>query len=93
MLFFLASFLPKTISFFLVPLYTNCLSTTEYGTADLLINTVSLCVPILTLVVQDAVMKFALDNQHDKRNVFTVGVRVTFGGFVILCWLFYIKDV
>ena len=85
MLFFLASFLPKTISFFLVPLYTNCLSTTEYGTADLLINTVSLCVPILTLVVQDAVMKFALDNQHDKRNVFTVGVRVTFGGFVILC--------
>ena len=28
-LFFLASFLPKTISFFLVPLYTNCLSTTE----------------------------------------------------------------
>ena len=64
---FLASFLPKTISFFLVPLYTNCLSTTEYGTADLLINTVSLCVPILTLVVQDAVMKFTLDNQHDKK--------------------------
>lgn len=84
LLFFLASFLPKTISFFLVPLYTNCLSTTEYGTADLLINTVSLCVPILTLVVQDAVMKFALDNQHDKKNVFTVGLKITGIGFIII---------
>lgn len=84
LLFFLASFLPKTISFFLVPLYTNCLSTTEYGTADLLINTVSLCVPILTLVVQDAVMKFALDNQHDKKNVFTVGLKITGIGFLIM---------
>ncbi|WP_368213500.1 lipopolysaccharide biosynthesis protein [Blautia sp. RTP21359st1_E11_RTP21359_211015] len=83
-LFFLASFLPKTISFFLVPLYTNCLSTTEYGTADLLINTVSLCVPILTLVVQDAVMKFTLDNQHDKKIVFTVGIKITCIGFLIL---------
>lgn len=84
MLFFLASFLPKTISFFLVPLYTSCLTTTEYGTADLLINTVSLCVPILTLVVQDAVMKFALDNQYDKKAVFTVGLKVTSIGFVLL---------
>ena len=83
-LFFLASFLPKTISFFLVPLYTNCLSTTEYGTADLLINTVSLCVPILTLVVQDAVMKYTLDNQHDKKIVFTVGIKITCIGFLIL---------
>ena len=38
----------------------------------------------LTLVVQDAVMKFTLDNQHDKKIVFTVGIKITCIGFLIL---------
>ena len=55
-LFFLASFIPKTISFFMVPLYTECLSTLEYGTIDLITTTVQLLLPILTLQVHTRIM-------------------------------------
>lgn len=57
----LSSFATKLLSFFLVPLYTNILTTTEYGTYDLFNTTVGVLLPILTLNVQDAVMRFAMD--------------------------------
>ena len=37
----IGSFSTKLLSFFLVPLYTNCLSTAEYGISDLLTTTVN----------------------------------------------------
>ena len=82
-LFFLASFLPKTISFFLVPLYTNCLSTAEYGTIDLIAATVQLLLPVFTLQVQDAVLRFAMEKGQDPKEVFSSGLRITLVGFGI----------
>ena len=60
-LFTINSFGSKIISFLLVPLYTYVLSTSDYGTADLVTSTVSLLVPVLTLNVQDAVLRFSLE--------------------------------
>lgn len=82
-LFLLASFLPKTISFFLVPLYTNCLSTAEYGTIDLITATVQLLLPVFTLQVQDAVLRFAMEKGQDPKAVFSVGLRITLVGFCV----------
>lgn len=83
-LFFLASFLPKTISFFMVPLYTQCLSTEEYGIIDLLITTAQLLLPVLTLQVQDAVLRFTMDRGNPPEEVFSLGLRIVLGGFVIV---------
>lgn len=79
-LFFLASFIPKTISFFMVPLYTYCLTTTDYGTADLLTNTVQLLVPILTLQIQDSVLRYSMDEDYSPDSVFSIGIRITLRG-------------
>ena len=38
-IFAIGSIATKLISFFLVPLYTNALTTEQYGTADLVIKT------------------------------------------------------
>ena len=81
-LFFLANFVPKTISFFMVPLYTYCLTTTDYGTADLLTNTVQLLVPILTLQIQDSVLRYSMDENCNPDSVFTIGIRTTLRGGV-----------
>lgn len=81
-LFFLASFIPKTISFFMVPLYTYCLTTTDYGAADLLTNTVQLLVPILTLQIQDSVLRYSMDAHCNPDSVFTIGIRTTLRGGV-----------
>lgn len=83
-LFFLASFIPKTISFFLVPLYTNCLSTQEYGTIDLLTTTVQLLLPVLTLQVQDAVLRFTLDGNRELGQVYSAGLRIAMAGCCVL---------
>lgn len=84
-LFFIASFIPKTISFFLVPLYTRCLSTADYGTVDLLVNTVQLVMPFLTIQIQDAVLRFSMDLKYDKSDVFSTGFSITLkGGLLII---------
>lgn len=83
-LFFLASFVPKTISFFMVPLYTGCLTTEEYGTIDLITTTVQLLMPILTIQVQDAVLRFSMGKEREPAQVFSAGIRIVLCGYGIL---------
>lgn len=76
LLFSISGFVPKILAFILVPIYTSYLTTAEYGVSDLLTTTVSLLIPILTLDIQDAVMRFAMDNSYKKEDVFTVAVKI-----------------
>ena len=81
----LSNFATRLISFFLVPLYTNILTTTEYGTYDLFYTTVSVLIPILTLNIHDAVLRFSLEKGVDKSAVATVAVRyLLFGSVAVL---------
>lgn len=72
----LSSFATKLLSFFLVPLYTNILTTTEYGTYDLFNTTVGVLLPILTLNVQDAVMRFAMDSKSNRKAIISVAMKI-----------------
>lgn len=83
-LFFLASFVPKAISFFMVPLYTHCLTTEQYGNIDLITTTVQLLMPILTLQVQDAVLVFAMNKKEDPTKVLSTALWIVIAGFVLL---------
>lgn len=71
----LGSFATKVLSFFMVPLYTSALTTGEYGTYDLVTATVGVLVPILTLNVQEAVLRFAMDENADREGLATIGIR------------------
>ncbi|MDD4369906.1 MAG: oligosaccharide flippase family protein [Anaerostipes sp.] len=64
----------KILSFVLIPLYTSILTTSEYGTYDFYLTTVSLLAPILTLTIANGVMRFCLDERNDKADVFSIGV-------------------
>lgn len=88
-LFTISSFGAKILSFVLVPLYTNCLSTTEYGTADLLSTVVQLLIPIFTLDVADAVIRFTLDKDTDKESVFSIALKVVFLGAALLAVILF----
>ena len=59
----------KLILFFLVPLYTNYLSTEEYGIADLIFTISQFIIPFVSLVVFDAVVRFALSKSEKKEDV------------------------
>ena len=77
----LSNFATKLLSFFLVPLYTNVLSTSDYGTYDLLYTTISVLILILTLNIQDAVVRFSLEKEYDRDAIVTVATKF----FIISC--------
>ena len=73
----ISSFGTKLITFFLVPLYTSILTTQEYGTYDLFNTTISLLIPILTINIQDGVLRFSLGADREKTaQVFSYGVKL-----------------
>lgn len=88
-LFTISSFGTKILSFVLVPLYTNYLTTAEYGTADLLSTIVSLLIPIFTLDVADAVIRFTLDDNTDEESVLGVAVKIIFLGAGLLALILF----
>lgn len=74
-IFGLGGFGQKILSFFLIPLYTSFLSTEDYGTVDLLINSVQLFFPILNLSIHDALLSFALDKKNNPKEVCSIAAK------------------
>lgn len=73
----------KLISFFLIPLYTNALTTTEYGVIDLVATVGTVAVPILTLNICESVMRFALDKDADNEKITQIGTNILLVGMVV----------
>ena len=83
-LFTLGSFGSKILSFLLVPLYTAVLSTSEYGTVDLITSTASLLTPILLLSIFDATLRFGMDDSYKKEDVLSTSIRIAVVGSLVL---------
>ncbi|CRK80178.1 lipopolysaccharide biosynthesis protein [Neobacillus massiliamazoniensis] len=78
----------KLITFFLVPLYTYYLTPSEFGMVDLLTTTISFLMPIVTLSIFDAVLRFVMDKSHDKKEVLINSLFIVLIGFFLIS-LFY----
>lgn len=88
-IFAIGTFSSKALSFLLMPFVTRMMTTGDYGVADLIQQTVNVLIPIVTLQVNSAALRFSLDNAADKRDVFTVGVRTTLAGFTVFMLFAY----
>ncbi len=71
----IGSFSTKILSFLLLPLYTSVLSTTDYGSFDMVSTTVSLLIPILTLNISDGTLRYSLDSVSSRKDVFSVSIH------------------
>lgn len=71
----LSNFATKLMSFFLVPLYTSVLTTGQYGTYDLFNTTIGVLIPILTLNILEAVLRFGMDKAYDKDVIVTLSTK------------------
>lgn len=80
----LGNFASKLLSFLLLPLYTSILTTAEYGTADMVTTTVNLIMPMLTLLIYESVMRYALDKECDNTQVFSIGLYVIITGCAVM---------
>lgn len=86
----LSNFATKFLSFFLVPLYTNVLTTTEYGTYDLFNATIGVLLPVLTLNIQESVLRFALDKKTNREAIVTISAKyLLFSNFLVIIGLIF----
>lgn len=86
LLFSISAFGHKILAFLLIPLYTNYLSIEQYGTIDLIGNTVNLLIPIFTLNISEAVMRFTIDDRQNDAYLL-VGIRTIVKGTCVLACL------
>jgi len=63
----------KLLSFLLVPMYTYFLTIEQYGTIDLLITSLNLCLPLISLSLFDAVFRFVMNKQMAATEVLSTG--------------------
>ena len=81
--FSIASFGSRIISFVMVPLYSYLLTKEEYGTIDLVLTISSFLVPILFLSINDAVLRYVMDKSYDNKSVVSNSMIVLFCGAVV----------
>lgn len=84
-IFAIGTFSSKLLTLVLTFFYTRVMDTGSFGGATLIQNAVNILVPIVTLAVNSAALRFALDKDSNKKSVFTTGVATTFLGFFIFC--------
>lgn len=91
-IFFIGNFGSKLVSVLLVPLYTFYLTKAEYGSIDILISTVNLLIPIISLSIYEVVLRFIMDSDdsENKKSVLTNSIIVAFSGFFILFLSYFI---
>lgn len=89
LIFAIGTFSSKVLSFLLMPFVTRVMGAGDYGSADLVQQTVNVLIPIVTLQVNSAALRFSLDKAKNKADVFTVGIRTTVIGFIIFLFCSY----
>lgn len=69
---FIGKVCTQLISFFLLPLYTGYLSTSDYGIVDLITTYVTLLVPIITLELEMSIFRYLVDSRGNKKDTKTL---------------------
>ncbi|MBQ9504275.1 MAG: polysaccharide biosynthesis C-terminal domain-containing protein [Lachnospiraceae bacterium] len=73
-LFTVSNFVSKLLVFLLVPFYTSVLSEAEYGVADVMQTTLLLTVPLLSINIGEAALRFALSGE-DRKSILKTGLK------------------
>ena len=71
----ISQFGTKILSFLLVPVYISILSSAEYGFYDLCNTTIGLLLPFLTINIKESTLRFALGDDCDKCEIFTISIK------------------
>ena len=84
LIFLLGSFGSKFLSFLLLPVYTSILSTDQYGQIDLVTTTQGLLLPIVTLGLSEAVLRFVMNAEIDNKSVLSNSIIAAFFSYACI---------
>lgn len=83
LIFGIGTFSSKFLVFLLMPLYTRILTNADFGVADLIIQTANLLIPVASLGITNAIIRFGLDKSFKKSDVFSTGLVTIVAGFLV----------
>ncbi len=79
----ISTFSSKLLVFFLLPLYTGVMSPESVGRADMLVQTANLLLPVVSVGIMHAIVRFGLDKEYSRYTVFTTGSVVLGIGIIV----------
>lgn len=81
----IGTFGSKLLTFLMVRFYTGILSPSDYGTADLIMQTANLLLPVVSMGITNGVFRFALDRPKSRKSVFSAGFyTITVGALLLV---------
>lgn len=83
-IFGIGTFGAKLMQFILIPLYTIYLSTSDYGTSDIISSTVTMLIPFLTLGMAHGILRFVLGQKDNRKPLLTFSIKVCLASTAIL---------
>ena len=86
-IFAIGSFGSKILLLLLTRLYSGNINSVDTSTKSLLEQTANFIIPIVTFSIAEAVIRYGLDREYDKKEVFTSACTVELAGMVILLLL------
>ncbi len=95
-LMFWVYFLPKSLGFILLPVYTSYLSTEEYGIVDVILTTSCLISPFVSLGMPGAIFRFNIENKDDYRpyriatSIFVKNLLIL---ILVLCGVYFLFQI
>lgn len=87
LVFTVGKLLSKLLVFFMIGLYTACLSPEEYSTAELITNMANLLIPLACIGISEGIFRSAAARSGDKEAYFTNGLLVYGVGSLIFLLL------
>ena len=63
---FIGTFFTKSVQYFLLPIYTGYLSSSEFGTAELFNNLTYLIVPVIGLQIEHGLFRFLINERRNE---------------------------
>ncbi len=82
LIFAIGSFGSKILMLFLTRLYTHNISSGDNSTKSLLEQTATFLIPIATLSIADAVLRYGLDRDYKKKEIYTSACLVEAAGLL-----------
>lgn len=69
-------FISKLLVFFMIRLYTSCLTPDEYSTADLIVDMANLLIPLASLGISEGIFRNAAAKKGDKEAFLSAGLWI-----------------
>lgn len=87
-IFAIANMLTRVMMLVIVPLFSYYLTTTEFGIVDTVTTTTSLLLPIATVSIYDAVLRFGMKEDADNKQILSNALFMVVGLVILLVIIF-----